>query len=117
MQGTTAPLLPEVDAAQEIADLKDKLANLQKAHDALIEERNAQERKLNAASNEIGELEAQVYELEIEVDNLKSSPMFEDEMREMARIRRMLKDGQRGAAIIDLDILLDRNYQGWRTFV
>lgn len=120
MQGTTAPLLPEVDAAQEIADLKDKLANLQKAHDALMDERdNLREEIVKQAEgyamdtsdmvDEIEELRGTIRDHE---DRLRISG---DDIWDLVKARDMLKKGQRAVALAELERVLDRSAGAWRT--
>jgi len=108
MQGTTAPRAPDVDAAQEIADLKAKLANITKAHDALIEANKQAQKTIDRLRDEADELED-------ELEEARANPLQEDEINDLARARSLLKAGNSDAAREELERILDRLDGCWRT--
>lgn len=129
MQGATAPRLEAAQAEQEIADLKEALANLEKGHETLLEEYSTLERELEEAKadlanselereslqGEVDKLERECSELENKIEDLELHPAGADDIRDLIRIRETLKKGERAVGLVELDRVLDRLDDCWQT--
>lgn len=96
-QFTAKPAPKDTSKPESLADYRDALANLQKAHDASIKQVTRMARQIEHLE---GELARRHY------------PLFPIE--QLVPIRKMLRAGNYAAALGDLDVLLDRRLPNWR---
>lgn len=127
MSGNAAQVLT-ADTTDSVDDLRAMLANTEKLVETLRSELDLTERSLkeseedlSKANDENAELTAKVerlddriIELEGEVDELKTHPIGDSEIEDLARIRVLLKRGEVDRARDGLERLLDGLDTCWR---
>jgi predicted nuclease with TOPRIM domain len=128
MSGNAAQVLT-ADTTDSVDDLRAMLANTEKLVETLRSELDLSERalkeseeELSKAQDENGKLEVVIHnrddeieELEGRIEELKSNPIGESEIEDLAAVRALLKKGEIDRARDGLERVLDGLDNCWRT--
>jgi TolA-binding protein len=122
---------------QDISDALKALANLQELHEAGMEQVSGLEADLTEARSKIEDLEGElkdtrmeadgakkslddaedrIDDLEGQVEDLKASALQDEELRDLATARRLIKGGDVSGGVHELERVLDRSFDSWRIY-